>query len=105
MVDRAFVWFKAILTGGFAAVFVACGPVAYTVSVVPATRAVEQAREADASEHAPYEFHYAEEHLEKAREEAAEASYGDARRYAATAEEFGTKARDLARRRLREMGR
>ena len=39
------------------------------------------------------------------REEAAEASYQDAIRHAGVAEEYGVKARDLARRRLREMGR
>ncbi len=80
-----------------------CGPVFYTGSFLPAARAVEQAREADAAEHAPYEFHYAEAHLRKAREEAAESSYEDAIRYAEIAEEFGTRARELAveRRRLR----
>ena len=77
----------------------------YTIELVPASRAVAQAREAQADEHAPYEYYTAVEHLRKAREEAAEASYEDAIRYAAVAEEFGTKARDLATRRLREMGR
>ncbi len=77
----------------------------YTINVMPAARAVEQADEAGASEHAPYEYYYAEAHLDKAREEAAEASYQDAARYADIAEEHGVKARDLARRRLREMGR
>lgn len=82
-----------------------CGPAMYTVNIMPAARAVEQAGEAGAAEHAPYEYYYALEHLKKAREEAAEASYQDAIRYAETAEENGTKARDLARRRMREMGR
>ena len=77
----------------------------YTIHILPAALAVEQAREADAAEHAPYEFYYAREHLRKAREEAAEASYQDAGRFARVAEEFGVKARDLARRRMREMGR
>lgn len=82
-----------------------CGPALYTINVMPASRAVEQAREAGAPEHAPYEYYYADAHLRKAREEAAEASYQDAMRYADIAEEHGVKARDLARRRLREMGR
>jgi len=82
-----------------------CGPALYTINIMPGARAVEQAREAGAPEHAPYEYYYAEAHLSKAREEAAEASYQDAVRYAEIAEEFGTKGRDLARRRLREMGR
>jgi hypothetical protein len=94
----------------FAIVFVlallgGCGPMLYTINFVPATRAVEQAREAGAAEHAPYELHYAQAHLDKAREEAAEAAYEDAVRYADVAAEYGTKARDLARRRMREMGR
>ena len=92
----------ATLTG---IVLVACGPMDYTIHILPAALAVEQAREADAAEHAPYEFYYAREHLRKAREEAAEASYQDAGRFARVAEEFGVKARDLARRRMREMGR
>jgi len=82
-----------------------CGPTLYTVNVVPASRSVTQAEEANAAEHAPYEYYFASEHLDKAREEAAEASYQDAIRFAEIAEEYGTKARDLARRRMREMGR
>ncbi|MFW6050496.1 MAG: DUF4398 domain-containing protein [Myxococcota bacterium] len=82
-----------------------CGPVIHTVNVVPASRAVEQAREARAAEHAPYEYYYAKAHLEEARDEASEAHYEDSIRFAETAEEYGVKARDLARRRFREMGR
>jgi hypothetical protein len=82
-----------------------CGATLYTVNIAPASRMVEQAGEANADEHAPYEYYYAAEHLRKAREEAAEASYQDAMRFAAVAEEYGLKARDLARRRMREMGR
>ena len=82
-----------------------CGPTLYAVNASPAARVIEEAREAGASEHAPYEFHYARENLLKAREEAAEANYQDAVRFAELAEEYGTKARDLARRRMREMGR
>jgi hypothetical protein len=82
-----------------------CGPTLYTIRILPASRAVEQAREAGAPEHAPYEYYYALEHLRKAREESGEASYQDAVRFAERAEEFGVKARDLARRRMREMGR
>lgn len=83
----------------------ACGPSLYTFNVVPASSAVEEARLADAAEHAPYEYFYARSYLDKAREEAAEANYQDAIRFAERANEFGTKARDMARRRMREMGR
>ena len=84
---------------------VGCGPTIYTVHILPASRSVEQAREAGAPEHAPYEYYYAQAHLEHAREEAGEGSYQDAIRHAKVAEEYGVKARDLARRRLRELGR
>lgn len=88
-----------------AAALMGCGPTLYTVHILPASRAVEQAEENGAAEHAPYEYHYARAHLDKAREEAAEASYQDALHHAKVAEEYGVKARDLARRRLREAGR
>lgn len=94
-----------IIFGILALTLVGCGPALYTVNIMPAARAVEQADEAGAAEHAPYEYYYAREHLQKAKEEAAEASYQDAIRYAEIAEEHGVKARDLARRRMREMGR
>jgi hypothetical protein len=82
-----------------------CGPTMYTLNIRPAERAVEQAREARAAEHAPYEYHYAKAHLVEARNEATEAKYEDAVRYAKVAEEYAVKARELARRRLREAGR
>jgi len=84
---------------------VGCGPTIYTVHILPASRSVEQAQEAGAAEHAPYEFYYARAFLRQAREEAGEASYQDAIRHAKVAEEYGLKARNLARRRLRELGR
>ena len=93
-----------LLLAGLSAI-TGCGATLYTVNIAPASRMVEQAREANADEHAPYEYYYAEAHLRKAREEAAEASYQDAMRFAEVAEEYGLKARDLARRRMREMGR
>ncbi|HJL20134.1 MAG TPA: DUF4398 domain-containing protein [Sandaracinaceae bacterium LLY-WYZ-13_1] len=83
----------------------ACGPSLYTFNSIPASQAVEQARQANAAEHAPYEYFYARSYLDKAREEAAEANYQDAIRFAEQANEFGTKARDMSRRRMREMGR
>jgi hypothetical protein len=90
---------------GSLAALTGCGPTFYLVNVTPASRVVEEAREAGAAEHAPYEYFYAEAHLVKAREEAAEANYQDAIRFAGVAEEYGVKARDLARRRMRELGR
>lgn len=85
--------------------FVGCAPTLYTVHILPAARAVHQAEEAGAAELAPYEYHYANEHLRQAREEAADAFYQDALGHAKIAEEYGEKALDLARRRRREEGR
>ncbi len=89
-------------------VFVAplgCGPVVYSVAVAGAAQAVEEARQAGATQHATYEYHYALEHLTKAREFANEAEYQNASDMAHVAEEYGNRARDLARRRHRESGR
>ena len=82
-----------------------CGPVLYSVNIRPATQVLEEAREAGAEEHAAYEYYYGLAHLEKAREEYGEGWYQDATRCAEIAEEYGVRARDLARRRMREMGR
>ena len=50
----------------------------------------------------PRPFH---ERKRKAEEEAAEANYQDAIHFAEQAYEFGTRARDMSRRHMREMGR
>lgn len=84
---------------------VACGPTLYTVNIIGGGSAVEQARQANAAEHAPYEYFFSQAYADKAREEAAEANYQDAIRFAERAAEFGSKARDMARRRMREQGR
>ncbi len=83
----------------------ACTPSLYTFDLIPASSVVEQAAEANAAEHAPYEYFTARSYLDKAREEAAEANNQDAMRFADRAIEYGTKARDISRRRMRELGR
>ena len=85
--------------------FVGCAPTLYTVHILPAARVVQQAEEAGAAELAPYEYHFANEHLRQARQEAGGAYYQDALGHAKIAEEYGEKTLDLARRRLREEGR
>ncbi len=72
-----------------------CGGVYYAVSVNAASSRLEQAREMGAEQAAPYEYHYAREHLREAQLQAAEASYGDAATYAETAELYAQKAIDL----------
>ena len=99
---------RLVVLVGFVATlvtFAACGPSLYTFNSIPAAQAVEQARAANAAEHAPYEYYSAQAYLDKAQEEASQANYQDAIRFAEHANEYGTKARDLARRRMREQGR
>ncbi|MCA9582102.1 MAG: DUF4398 domain-containing protein [Myxococcales bacterium] len=80
-----------------ALVLVGCGPIQYTVNITPASTALGEAESAGAKELAPFEYYYAEAHLEKAREEAAEASYEDAVRFAKTAKEYADRATTAAR--------
>ena len=78
-----------------------CGPVLITGDLRGAESRLAKAREVNAGWYAPFEFHYALAHLTKAREEAAEASYEAALRYARTAEEYARKAIELSRERRR----
>ena len=57
---------------------------------------MEEAKAVGAEQLAPYEYYYAKEHLEQAQVEAAEASYSDAANLAGTAEEYASKAIELA---------
>lgn len=82
-----------------------CGPVLYSVNVAGAAQAVEEARQAGAPDTATYEYFYAVEHLNKAREFANESEYQNASDMADVAEEYGNRARDIARRRGHESGR
>lgn len=80
-----------------AATAVGCGPVLYMVNLSGAQHAVEEARVAGAPTSATYEYHYALEHLRKAQEFAGTAEYQDAMDMAEVAEEYGVRARNLAR--------
>ena len=73
-----------------------CGGVHYAIAVNSASSRVEEARAVGAEQLAPYEYYYAKEHLEQAQVEAAEASYSDAANLAETAEEYASKAIELA---------
>jgi hypothetical protein len=88
-----------------ALVTTACGPIGYTATILSASQALEEARQAGAAESAPYEYYYAQAHADKSREEAAEAEYQRSMNLAGTAREYAERARDLARRRARESGR
>lgn len=75
-----------------------CGPALYTVDVRSAEQKLKQARDENARWYAPYEYYFAEAHLQQAQLEAADAAYEDAIRYAKTAEEFSVRALAIAKR-------
>lgn len=74
-----------------------CGGMYYAIEVSSAASKVEEARVLGAEITAPYEYYYAREHLVQAEFEASEASYSDAAHFAETAEEYATKAVEVAR--------
>jgi hypothetical protein len=76
-----------------------CGPVLYTANIRAAEQKLDDAREANARWYAPYEYYFAEAHLKQAKEEAAEASFEDAIRYAKTARDFSERALELTQHR------
>jgi hypothetical protein len=75
-----------------------CGPpgVIYTAYANVAQSKIEQARVLGAERYAEFEFHYAQEHLKKAMEEAAEAWYGDAIIFARIARDYALQAIEKA---------
>jgi hypothetical protein len=82
-----------------------CGNTLYAIQANAAASKLEEAKELGAEKYAPYEYHYAKAHLEKAQFEAADADYGDAANLAETAEEFADKAIRLSREAHRGGGR
>jgi predicted aminopeptidase len=75
-----------------------CSNTLYAVRVTQASAELARAEQLDAAVKAPYEYHYALEHLRKARTEAAEADYGDAALLAETAYHYAGRAIQLAQR-------
>lgn len=69
-----------------------CGPITYTVDIVEAERVVTRARAENAVYFAPYDLYFAEAHLEKAHEEAAQGRYEDAIQAVAVALSHGRRA-------------
>ena len=69
-----------------------CGGFFYAIYAGGATSKLEAAQRLGAEKYAPYEYHYAKEHLQKAMEEAASADYGDAIDLADEAEKSANKA-------------
>ncbi len=98
--------FAAAAAGAVAAVVslgaMGCGGTLYAVSTANASARLAEAKALHAERLAPYEYHYAEEHLRAAMEEAALADYGDAIDFADTAAEYASKAIKLAKRAQQE---
>lgn len=70
----------------------ACGPVTYALDARSAEDIVKKARAENADYYAPYELHFAEAQLAKAREEASEGHYEDALEMVSVAEAYGRRA-------------
>lgn len=75
-----------------------CGGVTYSLRIVQASDALARAEQLGAAARAPYEYHYALEHLRKAREQAARSEYGTAEHLADTAYTYANRAVQLAQR-------
>lgn len=73
-----------------------CGGVHYAIAVNSAASKIEEAKAVGAEQLAPYEYYYAKEHLQQAQIYASQASYGDAANVADEAEEYASKAIELA---------
>ena len=77
---------------------IGCGGVSYSLRIVRASDALARAEQLGAAARAPYEYHYALEHLRKARELASRSEYGSAERLADAAHTYANRAVQLAQR-------
>jgi hypothetical protein len=75
-----------------------CGNAIYALRITRAADEVARAEQLDAARRAPYEYHYAVEHLRKARTEARQADFADAIRLALIAREYASRAVQVAQR-------
>lgn len=89
---------RLALVAALTAVGLGCGPALYTVQIRAAEQRLAQARDENARWYAPYEYYFAEAHLQQAQLEAADAAYEDATRHAQTAEEFSLRALAITKR-------
>jgi hypothetical protein len=87
---------------GLALCATGCGGVHYAIAMGSASSRLEEAKAVGAEQLAPYEYYYAQEHLQQAQIEAAQASYSDAANLADEAEEYASKAIELAQGARRE---
>ena len=82
-----------------------CGGVLYSVQMNGVASRVAEAKALGAEKLAPYEYYYANEHLQKAMSEASEGDYSDAVQFAEVAEEYASKAIQLSKEAHRGAGR
>ena len=82
-----------------------CGGTLYSVQINGVASKVAEAKELGAEKLAPYEYYYANEHLQKAMSEASEGDYSDAIQFADVAEEYANKAIQLSKEAHRGAGR
>jgi hypothetical protein len=75
-----------------------CGSTLYAFRITLASNELARAEQLGAARRAPYEYHFALEHFEKARAEALEADYGNAIRLSEVAHEYARRAVQLAQR-------
>ena len=68
----------------------------YAIAVGGASSRVEEAKAVGAEQLAPYEYYYAQEHLQQAQNYASQASYSDAANLADEAEQYASKAIELS---------
>lgn len=73
-----------------------CGNAIYAARITQASEELARAEQLGAEARAPYEYHYALEHLRKARREAMEADYGDAIELARVAYDYASRAVQVA---------
>lgn len=73
-----------------------CGNAIYAARITQASQELARAEQLGAEARAPYEYHFALEHLRKARSEATEADFGDAIELARIAYDYASRAVQVA---------
>ncbi|MEM1029958.1 MAG: hypothetical protein AAF928_06945 [Myxococcota bacterium] len=96
---------RTVLGAALLAGSTGCVGTVYAVKSLNAAASLEEAKVLGAPELAEYEYYYAREMLEKAKEEAASAAYGDAIEFADRAREYADKAVELSKGAHRGAGR
>ena len=91
-------WWQTALMGLGVLGGIGCGNALYAARATQASEELARAEQLDAAARAPYEYHYALEHLRKARTEALEADYSSAISLAELAFDYATRAIQRAQR-------